>query len=124
MLYDGLIVLALLIAAAAVALPLSGAQVRAGINIPYTAYLLLVWLAYLWWCWTRAGQTLGMRAWKIRIETIGGQLPGTRESLLRFGMAWVSAACLGLGYLSSLWHPDKACWHDRVSGTRLIRYRK
>lgn len=124
MLYDGLIIVALLIFAAGAALPVTGGEVRAGINIPYTAYLLLVWLAYLWWCWTRPGQTLGMRAWKVRIETVHGGAPGTRESLLRFAVAWLSAACMGLGYFSSLWRQDKACWHDRASGTRLIRYRR
>lgn len=124
MLYDGLVILALLIIAAGAALPVTGGEVRAGSSFPFTAYLLLVWLAYLWWCWTRAGQTLGMRAWKVRIETVQGHAPGTRESLRRFAVAWVSAACLGLGYFSSLWRQDKACWHDRASGTRLIRYRR
>lgn len=124
MLYDSLVIVALLIIAAGAALPLTGAEVRAGTSIAFTAYLLLVWLAYLWWCWTRAGQTLGMRAWKIRIETMDGRAPGTRESLARFAVAWLSAACLGLGYFSSLWRQDQACWHDRASATRLIRYRR
>lgn len=123
MLYDALVVLALLIIAAGLALPVTGAQSRAGESLWFSLYLLLVWFAYLAWCWSRAGQTLGMRAWKIRIQADSGATPDLRQSVLRFLTSLASAACLGLGFVSALWRPDRACWHDRASATRLYRYR-
>ena len=123
MLYDGLVVLALLIIAAGIALPVTGTQSRAGESVWYSLYLMLVWFAYLAWCWARAGQTLGMRAWKVRISAVGGGTPDLRQCLLRFGVSLASAACLGLGFLSALWRRDRACWHDRASATQLFRYR-
>lgn len=123
MLYDALIILALLIIASAFALPLTGEQVRAGESFGFTVYLLAVWFAYLGWCWSQSGQTLGMRAWKIRIHDLNGRLPGWRECAVRFAVSWASAACLGLGFISALLRKDRSCWHDLASNTSLYRYR-
>jgi uncharacterized RDD family membrane protein YckC len=118
MLYDSLIVLALLIIAGSVALPLTGDRVQAGRDPFFTLYLAGVWFFYLGWCWIHGGQTMGMRAWRVhlRAETT----VGWRASALRFGVSLLSAACLGLGFWLSLLRPDRACWHDRASGTRLV----
>lgn len=124
MVYDGLILLALLIIATAFALPVTGNQVRAGESFAFTIYLLLVWFAYLAWCWSQSGQTLGMRAWKIRIQNLNGDHPDVRECLVRFSVSLVSSACLGLGFFSAMLRDDRSCWHDRASNTSLYRYRK
>jgi uncharacterized RDD family membrane protein YckC len=118
MLYDALIVLGLLIIAGALALPVTGDRMQAGRDVPYTLYLVGVWFAYLGWCWTRGGQTLGMRAWRVHLET--DRPVGWRTSALRFLVSLLSAAALGLGFWLSLLRSDRACWHDRASGTRLV----
>lgn len=103
-----------------------GVQTVTGHNIPDIAMALL-YLAMAYWFftffWVRGGQTLGMRAWKIRVVTSDGQPISRAQATSRFLWAMVSWAALGLGFLAALLPPDKLAWHDRHSGTRLIRVR-
>ena len=73
------------------------------------------------WFWTRAGQTIGMRAWRLHLVSVDGVPVSQRQAWLRFGMAIISLLALGIGFLWSLFDRDRRCWHDMVSGTRLIR---
>lgn len=120
MLYDSLIVIALLLLATGLALLAGSGAVTAGRDGLFTAYLLLTWFLYLAWCW-RKGMTVGMRAWRVVIEREDGSTPGWGACLLRFAVSLVSAACLGLGFAWSLFDPRQRTWHDRASGTRLRR---
>jgi uncharacterized RDD family membrane protein YckC len=72
------------------------------------------------WFWTRTGQTLGMQTWRLRIDNVDGGRISWRQALIRFVVAFVSALCLGLGYLWILWDRDQCSWHDRVSGSRVV----
>ena len=38
--------------------------------------------------------------------------------------ALVSLLALGLGFLWSLWDPERLTWHDRLSRTRIVYYPK
>jgi uncharacterized RDD family membrane protein YckC len=118
--YDGVIVLALLLLAGLVTLPLGSGSHQALKDPVFTLYLLSVWFLYLGWCWRRAGMTLGMRAWGVRLVTANGQPPGWGACLLRLAVALLGAAALGLGFLWSVPDPLKRGWHDRASGTRLV----
>jgi len=121
MLYDAVAVIALLMAATALAM-LAGFRELDVLRDPfYALYLLAVWFGYLGWCWHRGGMTLGMRAWRVRIETTDGALPGWGRCLGRFLSSLLSAAAGGAGFLWSLFEPQQRCWHDRLSGTRLLR---
>lgn len=120
MLYDSLVITALLVLAGALALPLTGASQQALRDVPYTFYLAGVWFLYLGWCWTHGGQTLGMRAWKIHINGADGGPVSWRAAGLRFAVSLVSAAAAGAGFGLSLLHPQRSCWHDRASNTRLV----
>ncbi len=76
MLYDGVIIVALLMLATAFAM-LAGTGNHTAMQDPlYTAYLVLVWFAYLAWCWHTGGMTLGMRAWHVCITDETGRRPG------------------------------------------------
>jgi uncharacterized RDD family membrane protein YckC len=73
--------------------------------------------------WTRGGQTLGMRAWQIRvIAADGGGVSGPR-AIARFFAGWLAALPAGLGYWWAWVDREQRCWHDRLSGTRVIRVR-
>jgi uncharacterized RDD family membrane protein YckC len=83
--------------------------------------LIAVAFVFFGWFWTHGGQTLGMRAWRIRLVRPDAQPIGWRQASLRFVGAWLAALPLGLGYWWSWFDADGRCWHDRLSGTRVVR---
>ncbi len=75
-------------------------------------FIAAVFAAYFLWCWLRGGQTLAMKAWRIRLVEVT-----PRRALLRFALA------LLLLPVSILWAPfdrEKQFLHDRLAGTRLV----
>jgi uncharacterized RDD family membrane protein YckC len=119
--YDCVVVAGLLLLAAALALPLDFLGQQAFRDPLFTLYLAGVWFMYESWCWRRAGMTLGMRAWQIRLLTADGRPLGWGWCLLRFVTGIAGAAALGAGLLWSLADRQKRCWHDLAAGTRLVR---
>lgn len=96
--YDSFLLLALLFIAAALTLPLTHGKAIGANNPFFTTYLFFVSFFFFAWFWTHGGQTLGMRAWRLRIETRHGRPVGWWHALLRFlsGLpAWLIFA-LGL----------------------------
>lgn len=121
MAYDAAAIVALLMLVTALIM-LAGFRELSPVRDPlYGAGLLSTWFFYLGWCWRHGGMTLGMRAWKVRVETLRGGSPGWGVCLLRFVVSLLSAAAAGLGFLWSLFDPQRRCWHDIASGTRLLR---
>ena len=117
--YDALLLFAVLFAATVPALVLTGGEAIAPSHPVFTAYLLAVSYAWLGWCWTRSGQTLGMRAWRMRVRTREGARLGWRQALARFGAALVSIGAAGVGLLWVAFDRDRMSLHDRLSGTAL-----
>ena len=91
-----------------------GRDATSGALRPALQVLILAFFAaYFLWCWLRGGQTLAMKAWRIRLV---GVTPG--KALLRLLLA---ALLLPTG-ISILWvlvDPDGQFLHDRLAGTRL-----
>ena len=117
--YDSLLLFSLLFAATVPVLFLTGGEAVGPDQPAFTAYLLAVSYVYFGWCWTRSGQTLGMRAWKIRVRTRDGRPLGWRCSLARFAAALVSIGVAGAGLLWVAFDRDGMSLHDRLSGTVL-----
>lgn len=84
-------------------------------------WLLAVAFLFFGWFWTHGGQTLGMRTWRIRVQTRDGRAISWSQALLRFMTAIVSWAALGLGFWWSLWDKEKMTWHDRWSESLLVK---
>jgi uncharacterized RDD family membrane protein YckC len=82
--------------------------VRAELQI----FILLVLAGYFLWCWLRGGQTLAMRAWKIRLVDVT-----PAKAVARF---LIATALLPLSVLWALVDRDRQFLHDRLAGTRLI----
>ena len=124
MTYDTFAVLALLFfCTLPLVIALQG-QAIAAENPFYFGYLLLCAYFYFGISWTRGGQTLGMRAWKIKvIKRVADKNTDLTalDALKRFVFAGLSWLCLGLGFLSALIDKDRLTWHDKLSHTRLIR---
>ena len=73
--------------------------------------------------WLKNGQTLGMQAWRLQIETIDGSPITLRHCLIRLASAILSLAMLGMGYWWCLL-PAKQTWHDKWSGTQTVVHEK
>lgn len=93
-------------------------------HLPLQLYLLAAPAIFFGWFWTHGGQTLGMRAWRLKLLDADGAPVNWRRALLRFGAALLSLLALGLGYLWIWFDRDHLAWHDRLSGTRLVIVRK
>jgi uncharacterized RDD family membrane protein YckC len=79
------------------------------------AFIVVVCAAYFLRCWLYGGQTLAMKAWRIRLVDV---TPG--KALLRFVYATIFVPTS----LSVLWvflDKDRQFLHDRLAGTRLVR---
>lgn len=123
-LYDSLLVLALLMLATLPFIGLRGGEpVEPGDTSYQFAMLFVAWLFFAGF-WTRSGRTLGMQSWRLRLETPAGGRPGIGAATLRFLAAVLSWLPLGLGFWWQLWDKDRLTWHDRLSGTRLRYYPK
>jgi len=123
MLYDTLLVLALMFMATVPFIALrSGEPVEAGENLLYRLVLAVVVFAFFVGFWSRSGRTLGMQSWGLQLETRDGQVPSAATASLRFFAAVLSLIPLGLGFIWQLIDKDKLTWHDRLSKTRLVYY--
>lgn len=123
-LYDALLVLALMFIATLPFIAARGGEpVEVGDSVYRLVMLLVAWLFYAVF-WSRYGRTLGLQSWRLRIETADGRKPTFATASLRFLAAIVSWLPAGLGFWWQLWDKDQLAWHDRLSGTRLRYYPK
>ncbi len=158
LLYDSLLVIGLLFAATIIfMIPYflsSGVDSTQNTNLSTTAlqsavfktYLFSIWFSFLAWFWTRGGQTLGLKAWKARVERNDASPLSLWHVVIRFFSSltpWLVALFLyhlagktGLitdpykswvlliGFSSILWSifdKDGLSLHDRFSETRIVR---
>lgn len=147
LLYDLLIVLALLLVVALSAQLATQARLigmhggHAQVPLLYQLLQLGVVCAYFVLSWTLGGQTIGARAWRLRVVAAGtSAAPRVGRALLRAGSAALPLLALLLGYLwaprvallvvAALWLIDYAVLlfdrarrtlHDRCSGTQMVR---
>ncbi len=119
--YDTLLLTAILLfAAIPFVLLVHGAPATTPVRFLFQFYLLSIIALFYCGFWVHGGQTLGMRAWRLRLVRAGGGSVGWQQALLRFFAALLSWAALGAGFLWILVDRDRCAWHDRLSGTRLI----
>lgn len=70
--------------------------------------------------WTRGGMTLGMQAWRLRVQTVDGYSISVKEGLIRCAVAWLSLLAFGLGYWWVLFDSERRSWPDIASKTRTV----
>lgn len=123
MLYDSLLVLALLFLATIPFIAIRGGEpVEIGENLAYRAVLVVVVFAFFVGFWSYSGRTLGMQSWGLQLETMDGQVPSVTTASLRFVAALISLLPFGLGFFWQLVDKERLAWHDRISKTRLVHY--
>lgn len=86
----------------------------------YQAGLIGVVAAYYLINWIRSGQTLGMRAWRLRTVTESGRPLGWKSAALRLSVGALAWAPAALGVLWLYADPEHLALHDRLSRTRVV----
>lgn len=123
-LYDGLLVVALLFLGTVPFIAVRGGEpVEPGALQYQLAMLIIAWLFFVGF-WSRSGRTLGMQSWRLQLEAMDGSQPGVKSATLRFFTAILSWLPLGLGFWWQLWDREGLTWHDRLSATRIRYYPK
>ncbi|MBO69164.1 MAG: hypothetical protein CL398_12755 [Acidiferrobacteraceae bacterium] len=106
-------------------------------------YLLGVWFFFLGWFWTHGGQTLGMKAWRIKVIHVHALRVRWGTAAARFGISNAGfllllmlvsqglltgqlAAILGFAiflfaFLWILVDNQHCALHDRLSSTRIVK---
>jgi uncharacterized RDD family membrane protein YckC len=132
--YDSLIVIALEMIAVGLVIAILEALVATGfmsygpyidaadmlthhpiVNPIFLGYIATVWIGFFVFFWTRAGQTLGMRAWKIAIQNEQGGAITITQSFIR-----LATSAFGLANLIVLFDPQKRGFQDIWANTRLV----
>ena len=94
-----------------------GAPLEGWVRLAHQALLCAVFAAYFLWCWLRGGQTLAMKAWRIRLIDAS-----PISALLRLILAAILVPT-GISVIWALFDRDKQFLHDRLAGTRLVSVR-
>jgi len=118
MIYDALILIAIWMLGTAIVVVAISKPVDSG-NPLFTLYLLALAFAYFHLSWSRIGQTLGMRTWRIRLDP-GPSAFTLARGLKRFVAGLFSFLSLGLGFAWGLIRSDRRTWSDLASESRLV----
>ena len=109
------------------------------------AFLFVVLGLYFTWFWSHGGQTVAMKAWRIRLLCADGTPVPAPRALVRYVFAWLwfapallalwlggaassgpifAALAAGIAaYAAMAWlRPDRQFWHDAVCATRLVHW--
>lgn len=119
--YESLILAALVLIATFPFLAVAGDSTGGWRRHLLQAWVVFVVGAYLAGFWSRGGQTIAMKTWRIRLESAGGGPVSLGRAVRRYLLALVGAAALGIGFLWALLDRDGQFLHDRLAGTRLVR---
>jgi uncharacterized RDD family membrane protein YckC len=123
MFYDSLLLFSALLIATALALIVTRGALSYH-NPFFRTFLFMICFSFYAWFWLHGGQTLGLRAWRLRLQRPDGQPVGVWQALLRFMVAIPSLALAGLGLFWMLVDKDKMAIHDRISESVIVRLPK
>jgi uncharacterized RDD family membrane protein YckC len=121
MVYESILLVGLVFIGDLVFLKLFGDGTRGLMRHVQQAWLLGLCGVYFVYCWTRSGQTLGMKTWGLKLQkTDGSRLPAGRAAA-RYVLALAGLLAAGAGFLWAVFDRDRQFLHDRLLGTRIVR---
>jgi uncharacterized RDD family membrane protein YckC len=93
---------------------------------PYKLFYLrlFLWLttgAYFVWCWSKTGQTLATKTWKIKLVNQQNIALSIQQAMIRYTLASASILACGLGFFWIFLDKDSLFLHDRLLKTRFIK---
>jgi uncharacterized RDD family membrane protein YckC len=119
--YDSILLTGILFVATAALLTLNHGEAFKPGNPFYTSALVVITAAFFIWFWTHGGQTLGMRAWKIRLERADGNPCDTRTALTHWIVGVSLGSLLGIGWWFALIDRKGRALQDVLCRTRVVR---
>lgn len=125
--YDWLVLLGLLMIFGFIAVAanhsLTGEESIPANNHLFQLYILAVVICYYAYFWQRSGQTVGMKAWKLKLQSIDLQPINFKQTLVRL-LVSIPAYLLGLAGILWVYTPARRTWQGLASGTQLIHLPK
>ena len=121
--YDLFLIATVLFIGSFLSIAVTGGEAVSSGNWWYRLYLYGLAGLFNVWFWTHGGQTLGMRAWRLKLVDGTGRPVGTPQAILRYLLAvpaWISV----IGLLWCVFHPQKRALHDLGSRTLVVRFEK
>lgn len=115
-LYDCLLLIALFFLITSVVIAFNNGQ---AIQHPgfYVGLYLFAFLFFDWF-WRHGGQTLGMRAWRLKVEGDDSQIITFKQSAIRY---FSGSILFGITLLYALVSKRSEALHDVISKTKIIR---
>ena len=90
-----------------------------GIVVSIGWLLTLAW--FFCYFWSRSGQTLGMKTWRMKMyDDSSVNLPSLSQCIIRCCCAPFSLLLLGAGYWVMYLRKDRQTLHDKFSKTRIL----
>lgn len=117
--YDGLLLVALWMIAAMADVLVRGLLGLTQQRLAFQLLLFFIGMAFFGWFWTHGGQTLGMRAWRLRVRRDDGGGLRWPTAAVRYGLAYVSWISV-IGTLWSLIDARRRTLHDVLTGTEVV----
>ncbi len=119
-LYDGLTLIALWLLASAMFTSLYGMAESGAARLLLQSVALTLIAGYFLWCWTHGGQTLAMRAWRLRVVHADGASLTPLGALLRLLLAGAGVIAGGVTFWWALLDREGLFLHDRLARTKLV----
>jgi uncharacterized RDD family membrane protein YckC len=116
-LYDCLLLIALFFLITSIALTFNNGQAIQHFGFYVGLYLFAFF--FFDWFWRHGGQTLGMRAWRLKVEGVNGEIVTFKQSALRYFSA---TALFGFTLLYTLVSSRSQALHDVISKTKITRH--
>lgn len=116
--YEMLFVLAILLTASFIAVIMAKEPLR--YRLYFQFYLFFCLLGYFAISWHYSGQTIAMRAWRLRLVTFNNQPLRLSRCLLRFTLAFAGLSLGGVGFLWAFFDRDRLFLHDRLGQTKIV----
>lgn len=118
--YDSFIVFSFLILATGIALALNQGESLLPHQQLFLGYLFISTCLFVCWFWQKAGQTLGMLAWRIKVVDENLNTLSWPMAIKRFLIATLCMGFGGIGLIWCLFNKDKLALHDKLTNTRVI----
>ena len=119
LLYDSLTFIALWMLGAAIFTSIYGSVTGDGPRHLLQAFCATVIASYFLWCWTHGGQTLGMKAWRLKVVYANGAPLTLLGASLRLVLAIAGMLAGGVSLWWAFVDQDRRFLHDRLAKTSI-----